>query len=100
MHQPPFSLLKPDNEQDLLPLLKTEDIAAAVYQPLQGGLLTGKYRRGEPLPEGSRKKEKPQRAPELNDEILDKLDALSMPAVVSRDPDGSNGKEDQQMMQF
>jgi L-glyceraldehyde 3-phosphate reductase len=103
MHQPPFSLLKPDNEQDLLPLLKTENIAAAVYQPLQGGLLTGKYRRGEPLPEGSRKKEKPQWAPELNDEVFDKLEALgteakkmgrtlmehalkealSMPAVVS-----------------
>jgi aryl-alcohol dehydrogenase-like predicted oxidoreductase len=60
IHQPPYSLLKPDIEKDLLPLCRQEMIAVAPYQVLQGGLLTGKYRRGQATPPGSRQSEKPQ----------------------------------------
>jgi len=60
IHQPPYSLLKSPVEKDLLPLLEKEQIAAAPYQVLQGGLLTGKYHRGQAAPAGSRQAEKPQ----------------------------------------
>ena len=60
IHQPPYSLLKRDIENDLLPLCAREKIAVAPYQVLQGGLLTGKYRRGQTPPADSRQVEKPQ----------------------------------------
>jgi aryl-alcohol dehydrogenase-like predicted oxidoreductase len=50
IHQPPYSLLKPDVEKDLLPLCAKEGIAVACYQVFQGGLLTGKYHRGQEPP--------------------------------------------------
>src|SRR5207244_10476386 len=56
--QSPLSLLKQDILQDLLPLCAREKIAVAPYNVLQGGLLSGKYRRGQPLPVDSRKAEK------------------------------------------
>jgi len=78
--QPPYSLLKRDIEEDLLPLCAKERIAVAPYQVLQGGLLTGKYRRAEPLPEGSRKAEKNEWVWELTDELFNKLEAIEAEA--------------------
>src|SRR6185437_1518028 len=49
-HQPPLGLLKPELTADLLPLCAREKIAVIPYNVLQGGLLTGKYRRGQPPP--------------------------------------------------
>ena len=46
------------------------------YQPLQGGLLTGKYRRGEQPPGESRGSDKPQWLWELDDGLFDRLEAL------------------------
>ena len=43
------------------------------YFPLANGLLTGKYRRGEPAPEGSRLHDRPE---ELTEERFDKVEAL------------------------
>lgn len=57
--QPPLSLLKQDALDDLLPLCAREGLSAIAYQVFQGGLLTGKYRRGEAPPTGSRAQEKP-----------------------------------------
>lgn len=59
IHQPGYSLLNRNVEQDLLPLCVQEQIAAAPYQVLQGGLLTGKYRAGQTAPADSRQAEKP-----------------------------------------
>ena len=59
IHQPGYSLLKRDIEQDLLPLCVQQEIAAAPYQVLQGGLLTGKYRAGQASPAGSRQADMP-----------------------------------------
>lgn len=42
--QPAYSWLKRDVETEHLPLCQELDIAVTPYQPLQGGLLTGKYR--------------------------------------------------------
>jgi aryl-alcohol dehydrogenase-like predicted oxidoreductase len=49
-----FSLLDRGDEEELLPLLEAEGIAYVPFGPLAGGWLTGKYRRGEEFPEGSR----------------------------------------------
>ena len=80
VHQPPYSLLKRDVEKDALPLCQRERIAVVPYQVLQGGLLTGKYRRGEALPPGSRKAEKPGWVWELTDELFDQLERIEAEA--------------------
>jgi aryl-alcohol dehydrogenase (NADP+) len=49
-----WSLLERRMERDLLPLCQAAGMAVIPYNPLAGGLLTGKYRRGEALPEGAR----------------------------------------------
>ena len=74
--QPPLSLLKQDVLSDLLPLCEREHIAVTPYQILQSGLLTGKYRRGESLPEDSRKGEQSGWVWELTDALFDRLDEI------------------------
>ena len=80
IHQPPYSLLMPDVAEDLLPLCEREHVAAAPYQVLQQGLLTGKYRRGQDLPVGSRKAEKDGWVWELSDELFDRIERLEAEA--------------------
>ena len=52
--QPPLSWLKRNEQTDSLPVCREFNIAVTPYQPLQGGLLTGKYRRGQSRPVASR----------------------------------------------
>jgi len=49
-----YSLLHRDPERDVIPECKRLKIAFLPYFPLASGLLTGKYRRGQPAPDGSR----------------------------------------------
>lgn len=49
-----YSWLERDIEADLVPALGQYGIGLLPYFPLASGLLTGKYRRGEPAPAGSR----------------------------------------------
>ena len=49
-----YSWLKRGIEKDLVPALEHYGIGLLPYFPLASGLLTGKYRRGEAVPEGSR----------------------------------------------
>lgn len=49
-----YSLLERGDDQDVLPLCRELGVAYIPYFPLASGLLTGKYRRGEPAPEGTR----------------------------------------------
>ena len=49
-----FSLVHREPEADVIPECVHLRIAFLPYFPLANGLLTGKYRRGQPLPEGSR----------------------------------------------
>jgi aryl-alcohol dehydrogenase-like predicted oxidoreductase len=58
--QPLYNWLERACEQDYLPHCRDNGISVTPYQPLQGGLLTGKYRRDEAPPEGSRALERPQ----------------------------------------
>jgi len=41
--QPPYSLIDPAGESDLLPYCQSENLGVMVYSPLHKGLLTGKY---------------------------------------------------------
>lgn len=56
-----------------------QDLAYLPYYPLANGLLTGKYRRGEPTPAGSRLQvwfDEAERAEELADHRVSRLEAL------------------------
>jgi L-glyceraldehyde 3-phosphate reductase len=78
--QPPYSLLKRDIEAELLPLCQCEQLAVLPYQVLQGGMLTGKYRRGENAPADSRQLEKPEWTMPLNDETFTRLEQIEAEA--------------------
>jgi aryl-alcohol dehydrogenase-like predicted oxidoreductase len=52
--QAEYSLLVRSTEWELLPLCRSEGIGVICWSPLAGGWLTGKYRRGQPLPADSR----------------------------------------------
>ena len=52
--QSQYSWLRRDAERELLPASERLGIGFIPYFPLASGLLTGKYRRGEPAPEGTR----------------------------------------------
>ena len=49
-----YSLVHRDDEDGVLPFCREHGIGYVPYFPLESGLLTGKYRRGEPAPTGSR----------------------------------------------
>lgn len=49
-----YNLLRRDDDEDVLPLCRELGVAYIPYFPLASGLLTGKYRRGQPAPEGAR----------------------------------------------
>jgi 1-deoxyxylulose-5-phosphate synthase len=51
--QPRYNMLFRENERELLPLCEDEHIAVIPYNPLAGGLLSGKHRAGAPT-EGTR----------------------------------------------
>lgn len=53
-HQAYYSLLGRDYEWELMPLAEDQGVGAVVWSPLGWGRLTGKIRRGQPLPESSR----------------------------------------------
>jgi aryl-alcohol dehydrogenase-like predicted oxidoreductase len=52
--QAEWSLLKREAEETVVPAALAHHMGVVPYFPLASGLLTGKYRRGEPFPEGTR----------------------------------------------
>jgi aryl-alcohol dehydrogenase-like predicted oxidoreductase len=68
-----YSLLRREAEEELLPTCERLGIDVLPYFPLASGLLTGKYRRGEPRPEGTRLSD---RESVFTDEMFDRLEAL------------------------
>lgn len=52
--QPPYNLLDRRIERELLPFARTYGFGVIPWAPIAGGLLSGKYRLGQPRPEGSR----------------------------------------------
>ena len=77
-----YSLLVRGDEERLIPLCAREQVSYTAYSPLAGGWLTGKYRRGEPYPDGSRMTQRPEGYMGfLDDAVFDALDALEARAA-------------------
>jgi aryl-alcohol dehydrogenase-like predicted oxidoreductase len=74
-----YSLLERGIEADLVPALQQYGLGLLPYFPLASGLLTGKYRRGEPAPAGSRIQVWNREAvlTDATFDVLDKLDAFA-----------------------
>lgn len=51
---PPYNILDRRAERELIPMAETFGLAVNPWAPLGGGVLSGRYRRGEPPPEGTR----------------------------------------------
>jgi aryl-alcohol dehydrogenase-like predicted oxidoreductase len=72
------SLLDRQHEQDVLALCAERGVSYMAFGPLAGGWLTGKYRRGEPFPAGSRMTQRPEPYREfVSEPIFDALDRLA-----------------------
>ena len=69
--QSEYSWLVRDAEAELLPACERLGVGFIPYFPLASGLLTGKYRRGEPAPEGTRLQGR-----ELEDAQFDRIERL------------------------
>jgi aryl-alcohol dehydrogenase-like predicted oxidoreductase len=76
-----YSLVGRDYEWELMPLGLDQGIGAIVWSPLGWGRLTGKIRRGQPLPETSRLHTTAEKGPPVSDEylftVMDALDEIS-----------------------
>lgn len=71
--QPLYNIVNRDIEVELLPLCKEHGIGVVSYSGLARGILSGKYKTGQPFPEGSRaaRNDKRMKEAELRDESLD-----------------------------
>jgi aryl-alcohol dehydrogenase-like predicted oxidoreductase len=77
-----YSLLDRTDEGGLLDLCAREGLGYSPYSPLAGGWLTGKYRRGEPPPAGSRMTMRPDPYRHLQeDDVFDALEAFEARAL-------------------
>jgi aryl-alcohol dehydrogenase-like predicted oxidoreductase len=77
-----YSLIGRDYEEELMPLGLDQGVGAVVWSPLGWGRLTGKIRRGQPLPETSRLHDSAEFGPPVEDERLFKVvDALDVVAA-------------------
>lgn len=76
-----YSLIGRDYEQELMPLGLDQGVGAVVWSPLGWGRLTGKIRRGQPLPATSRLHDSAEFGPPVEDErlfkVVDALDAVA-----------------------
>jgi aryl-alcohol dehydrogenase-like predicted oxidoreductase len=80
-HQVYYSLVGRDYEWELMPLALDQKVGALVWSPLGWGRLTGKLRRGKPIPEVSRLHKTADMGPKMPDEylykVVDALDAMA-----------------------
>jgi aryl-alcohol dehydrogenase-like predicted oxidoreductase len=85
--QPPYNLLDRRIERELLPMAQTYGFAVIPWSPLAGGLLTGKYHRGEEPPAGSRYydyENNPLLRRRMTDRIYDVVEGLE-PIAAEKD---------------
>jgi aryl-alcohol dehydrogenase-like predicted oxidoreductase len=80
-HQVCYSLVSREYEWELMPLGLDQKVGALVWSPLGWGRLTGKIRRGQPLPDVSRLHKTADAGPQVADEylytVVDALDAVA-----------------------
>jgi aryl-alcohol dehydrogenase-like predicted oxidoreductase len=80
-HQAYYSLLSREYEWELMPLGLDQKVGAVVWSPLGWGRLTGKIRRGQPVPKVSRLHATADNGPPVADEhlyrVVDALDGIA-----------------------
>jgi len=79
--QPPYNMLEREVERELIPCCQAYGIGILPYYPLASGFLTGKYRQGESLPEGTRLYDFAKARSNLTDWNFDLLDRLRVFAL-------------------
>lgn len=76
-----YSLIGREYEWELMPLGLDQKVGALIWSPLGWGRLTGKIRRGQPLPAGSRLHKTANEGPQVSDEhlytVVDALDVVA-----------------------
>lgn len=76
-----YSLLNREYEWELMPLLLDQKVGTLVWSPLGWGRLTGKIRRGQPLPEKSRLHTTADYGPQVSEEhlynVVDAIDEVA-----------------------
>ena len=83
--QPPYNILDRRIERELIPALRTYGFGIIPWSPLAGGLLTGKYRRDQPLPPNTRYGDIPveQHQSAIGSQTMDAIEAL-MPLAQAK----------------
>ncbi|MBN1563210.1 MAG: aldo/keto reductase [Anaerolineae bacterium] len=82
--QPRYNILHRQIENELRPMAQQYGLGLLAYAPLQGGLLSGQYRRNKPIPKGSRLKDdvwQDWATSFLSDSVYDVLDVLEQLAA-------------------
>jgi aryl-alcohol dehydrogenase-like predicted oxidoreductase len=75
--QSEYHLLERYVEAEVLPYCQAHDVGFVPYYPLAGGFLTGKYRRGEPPPPGSRGETNERVQQYMVDAVYKRIEALT-----------------------
>src|SRR6201996_2800557 len=84
VEQPPYSILDRGIERDRLPTCQRYGMGVIVWSPLSKGMLTGRYRKGQPLPDSLRAKYFPrQMSDERTLDLVEKLIPLAKDAGLS-----------------
>ncbi len=83
--QPPYSILVRGIEADVLPTAEKYGMGVIPWSPLAGGWLTGRYRKGQDVPESHRAQRIPGRYDLSNPGNRAKLDAAEELALVAED---------------
>jgi aryl-alcohol dehydrogenase-like predicted oxidoreductase len=80
-HQAHYSLLRREYEWELMPLGLDQKVSTLVWGPLSQGRLSGKFRRTQPMPQGTRVAQGAGEGPAISEEwfyqVVDVLDAIS-----------------------
>jgi aryl-alcohol dehydrogenase (NADP+) len=82
--QPPYSILDRGIEREVLPTAERYGMGVMVWSPLSKGMLTGRYRKGQPMPDSLRAKVMPQQmSDERNLDAVERLIPLAAEAGLS-----------------
>ncbi len=81
--QPPYSILNRGIEREVLPVCREHGVGVMAWAPLAGGWLTGKYRRDQPVPAGTRAQTHADHFDGANPAKFDAVEQLSAIAAAA-----------------
>jgi aryl-alcohol dehydrogenase (NADP+) len=82
--QPPYSILDRAIERDMLPTCARYGMGVLVWSPLSKGMLTGRYRKGQPMPDSLRAKFMPKQMSDARSlDVVEQLIPLAEEAGLS-----------------